>query len=329
MKFGAWIPSFSRHKMNYTEAEGMREYARKAEDLGFDGVWVIDHLLHAAGLYGVSWLEPMSLLSHVAAVTKRIRIGTSILVLPLRNPVLLAKEIATLDFLSGGRYVFGIGPGWYDREFEVTGTDISERGARTDEILDAVNILLTQENASFEGRFYQFKDVRIDPLPPRLPEVWVAGGSRIPTDLSPDKTTIAKSVLRRIAKADTFVVRNTGYKDWVKRDLAAARDYVASVGRDPRTLQLAHVQFTHMVESNDRDQCLEIQRPHFEFAMGTHRSWDHLQDCYLTGTIDDMCATLQDLKDFGLQYIIIHPTSTEPDQIDLMAKHFFPLFKDD
>ena len=115
----------------------------------------------------------------------------------------------------------------------------------------------------------------------------------------------------------------------MKRDLAAARDYVASVGRDPRTLQLAHVQFTHMVESNDRDQCLEIQRPHFEFAMGTHRSWDHLQDCYLTGTIDDMCATLQDLKDFGLQYIIIHPTSTEPDQIDLMAKHFFPLFKDD
>ena len=328
MKFGAWIPSFSRHKMDYSEAEGIREYARKAEDLGFDGVWVIDHLLYAPGLYGISWLEPMSVLSHVAAVTKRIRIGTAILVLPLRNPVLLAKEIATMDFLSGGRFVFGIGPGWYEREFEVTGTHISERGARTDEILDAVRILLTHESASYEGKHYRFKDVRIDPLPPKMPEVWVAGGSRVRTDLSPDKTTIAKSVLRRIAKADVFVVRNTGYKDWVKRDLAAAQAHVASVGRDPKTLQLAHVQFTHIVESGDRGKCLEIQRPHFEFAMGTHRDWDHLQACYLTGTIEDMCETIADLKGGGLQHLIIHPTSTEPEQIDLIAKHFFPLFKD-
>ncbi|MFQ5692218.1 MAG: LLM class flavin-dependent oxidoreductase, partial [Nitrospinota bacterium] len=303
MKFGAWIPSFSRHRMDYAEAEGIRDYARKAEALGFDGVWVIDHLLYAPGLYGVSWLEPLSVLSHVAAVTKRVRIGTAILVLPLRNPVLLAKEIATLDFLSGGRYVFGIGPGWYDREFEVTGTHISERGARTDEILDAVRVLLTQESASFEGKYYRFRDVRIDPLPPRMPEVWVSGGSRIQTDLSPDQTTIAKSVLRRIAKCDAFVVRNTGYQEWVKRDLAAARAYVASVGRDPESLLLAHVQFTHIVETTDRNKALDIQRPYFEFAMGIHRSWDHLQACYLTGTIDDMCEKIEALRKVGLQYL--------------------------
>lgn len=328
MKFGAWIPSFSRHKMDYSEAEGIREYARKAEALGFDGVWVIDHLLYAPGLYGVSWLEPLSVLSHVAAVTKRIRIGTSILVLPLRNPVLLAKTIATMDFLSGGRYVFGIGSGWYEREFEVMGTHISERGARTDEILDAVRVLLTKEKASFEGKYYRFEDVQIDPLPPKMPEVWVSGGSRIETDLSPDKTTIAPSVLRRIAKCDAFVVRNTGYQDWVKRDLADARAYVASVGRDPMSLTLAHVQFTHIVETTDRAKALEIQRPHFEFAMGAHRDWDHLQACYLTGTIDDMCEQIEALRNAGLEYLIVHPTSTEPDQIDLIAKHFFPLFQD-
>ncbi len=328
MKFGAWIPSFSRHKMDYSEAEGIREYARKAEALGFDGVWVIDHLLYAPGLYGVSWLEPLSVLSHVAAVTKRIRIGTSILVLPLRNPVLLAKTIATMDFLSGGRYVFGIGPGWYEREFEVMGTHISERGARTDEILDAVRVLLTKEKASFEGKYYRFEDVQIDPLPPKMPEVWVSGGSRIETDLSPDKPTIAPSVLRRIAKCDAFVVRNTGYQDWVKRDLVDARAYVASVGRDPMSLTLAHVQFTHIVETTDRAKALEIQRPHFEFAMGAHRDWDHLQACYLTGTIDDMCEQIEDLRNAGLEYLIVHPTSTEPDQIDLIAKHFFPLFQD-
>ncbi|MFQ5914174.1 MAG: LLM class flavin-dependent oxidoreductase [Nitrospinota bacterium] len=328
MKFGAWIPSFSRHKMDYSEAEGIRDYARKAEALEFDGVWVIDHLLHAPGLYGVSWLEPLSVLSHVAAVTNRIRIGTSILVLPLRNPVLLAKTIATMDFLAGGRYVFGIGPGWYEREFEVTGTHISERGARTDEVLDAVRLLLTQENASFEGKYYRFEDVTIDPLPPKMPEVWVAGGSRIRTDLSPDKTTIAQSVLRRVARCDAFVVRNTGYQEWVVRDMQAARECVASVGRDPEGLLLAHVQFTHIVETADRKKALEIQRPHFEFAMGAHRDWNHLQACYLTGTIDDMCEKIEALRKVGLQYLIIHPTSTEPDQIDFIAKHLFPPFKD-
>ena len=125
---------------------------------------------------------------------------------------------------------------------------------------------------------------------------------------------------RGVLKDDKEAVR------WYR--LAAAQAHVASVGRDPKTLQLAHVQFTHIVESGDRGKCLEIQRPHFEFAMGTHRDWDHLQACYLTGTIEDMCETIADLKGVGLQHLIIHPTSTEPEQIDLIAKHFFPLFKD-
>ena len=155
------------------------DFSRKANEYGID-LWVIDHLLHAPGLYGMPWLEPMMVLTHAAAVAPDVMLGTGILVLPLRNPVLLAKEIATLDFLSGGRFLFGVGPGWYRAEFSSTGTNVKERGARTDEILEAVRLLLTQDDVTYEGRHYQFQNVTIEPRPPKMPEVWVAGGRACP-----------------------------------------------------------------------------------------------------------------------------------------------------
>ena len=142
-----------------------------------------------AGTYGGSWLDPLICLSHAAACTEKIKLGTHILVVPLRHPVLLAKEIATLDYISAGRFFLGVGPGWSEPEFDAMGIPLKERGQRTDEILDALKLLLTQKNVTFNGRFYQFKNVTIDPMPPRYPEVWVAGGSRIPDALSPTNPT--------------------------------------------------------------------------------------------------------------------------------------------
>src|SRR5207253_9271566 len=112
----------------------------KCEQYDLD-VWVIDHLLAAPGLYGVAWLDPLSVLAYAAALTQKVRLATGILVLPVRHPVVLAKEISTLCHISGGRFVFGIGPGWYSREFEVTGSLIVERGGRKDGVLEAVTRL--------------------------------------------------------------------------------------------------------------------------------------------------------------------------------------------
>ena len=99
----------------------------KCEEHGID-VWVVDHLLSAPGLYGNAWLEPLSALAYAAALTTPRQAGHGILVLPVRHPVMLAKEISTLCHLSQGRYLFGVGPGWYAREYEVTGSRIEERG---------------------------------------------------------------------------------------------------------------------------------------------------------------------------------------------------------
>src|SRR5437879_13792414 len=143
----------------------IRESIVKCEKYGID-VWVIDHLLSAPGLYGNAWLEPLSTLAYAAAVTSKVKLATGILVLPVRHPVVLAKEISTLCHLSNNRFVFGVGPGWYAREFEVTGSRIQERGKRTDEIIEAVTRLLTKPNASYRGKCYSFDGVAIHPRPP-------------------------------------------------------------------------------------------------------------------------------------------------------------------
>src|SRR5207237_10609135 len=128
---------------------------------GFD-VWVIDHLLSAPGLYGNAWQEPLNMLAYSAALTDKVKIATGILVLPVRHPVVLAKEISTLCHMSNNRFVWGVGPGWYAREYEVTGSRIEERGKRTDEIIEAVTLLLTRPNVSYRGRYHASNDVTID-----------------------------------------------------------------------------------------------------------------------------------------------------------------------
>src|SRR5262249_22629041 len=153
------------------------------------------------------WLEPLSVLSYAAAITSRGKLATGILVLPVRQPGGLAKEVSTLCHLSDNRYVFGVGPRWYAREDQVTGSPGEERGRRTDEIIEAVTLLLTKPSASYRGRYYQFSDVTIDPRPARIPEMWVSGGSRLPDPGEHDVPVIAKTVMDRIVKAGRWLSR--------------------------------------------------------------------------------------------------------------------------
>jgi alkanesulfonate monooxygenase SsuD/methylene tetrahydromethanopterin reductase-like flavin-dependent oxidoreductase (luciferase family) len=324
MQIGIWLPSYTYPDLTYDRVRGsVRDYSMRCNELGYD-IWVIDHLLHAPGLYGMAWLEPLQVLTYATAVAPDVTIGTGILVLPLRHPVMLAKEIATLDFLSGGRYRFGIGPGWYPGEFAATGTTVKQRGPRTDEILSAVRRLLSEENVTFEGRFYSFEDVTIEPRPPRFPEVWVSGGSRIPDPEYSDVSVLADSVLNRILEADTWLSRCSGNQEFVKRDWELIQAALAERGRAPDSLRFAHCNFTYLVETSDREAALEAQRRPFLEVMGTHRSFEHLQESYLLGSLDDIIERLVDLKDAGVEYLVLGPTSDEHEQLDLIEKHLVP-----
>ena len=125
MRFGVYLPTFAGRDLGFDQAARVKEFARKAEDLGFDALWVAEHFLEAPGLYGTVWMSPLLCLAHAASVTTRIRLATGLLILPYYHPVTLAREIQTLWHLSGGRFVLGVGPGWDQHEFETLGMKLA------------------------------------------------------------------------------------------------------------------------------------------------------------------------------------------------------------
>src|SRR5262245_9770799 len=112
LRFGVYLPTYTYADTPPPSAAVLQDYARRAEALGFDSIWVFDHLLEAPPSYRAAFLEPATSLMLAALVTQRVTIGTGILVLPLRDPVLTAKTFANIDVLSGGRLIFGVGVGW-------------------------------------------------------------------------------------------------------------------------------------------------------------------------------------------------------------------------
>ena len=175
--------------------ERMLGLAAAAERLGFDSVWVSDHVAAPAAFdssnglrgstyepqTGAGFFEALTTLAVVAGTTHRVRVGTSVLVLPLRNPLLLARELATLDALSGGRVELGVGAGWLAEEFAAMGADFAVRGEVLDEYLEILDLAWTRERGSFDGRHYRFGELLFGPAPvqPGGPPVTVGGhGSR-------------------------------------------------------------------------------------------------------------------------------------------------------
>src|SRR5438132_1589047 len=317
LKFGAWIPTYAwaDRSGGPRNVRNIHESIEKCEKHGID-VWVIDHLLSAPGLYGNAWLEPLSTLAYAAAVTSKVKLATGILVLPVRHPVVLAKEISTLCHLSNNRYVFGVGPGWYAREFEVTGSRIEERGQRTDEIIEAVTLLLTKPNVTYSGRYYSFKDVTIDPRPAKMPQIWVSGGSRIPDPNEHDVPVIAKTVMDRIVKAGNWLSRCSGKQEWVKRDWLQLQDHARRLGKDPRALTFGHCNFIHLVEEKNHDkavaksnatflQAMKINkvRPHrrFETIVGSGLIIDRAGEGLTNDHVVDGAASLSATLDSGVK----------------------------
>ncbi|HKP19632.1 MAG TPA: TIGR03619 family F420-dependent LLM class oxidoreductase, partial [Gaiellaceae bacterium] len=152
-----------------------REVAARAEELGYDSIWAGDHISYRNPI-----LDIVVALSTFAAVTERITLGAGIVLLPLRHPSVVAKEFASLDYVSGGRVILGVGVGGEGaKDFEAVGVPVRERGARTDEALRALRALFGEQQASFGGRFFSFDGISIEPRPaqPGGPPLWVGGRS--------------------------------------------------------------------------------------------------------------------------------------------------------
>jgi probable F420-dependent oxidoreductase len=322
MKFGIFLPSFLTPD-SHPGGSDVRDFARAAEDLGFDSVWITDHIVTARRFYRVSWLDSLMTLAHVAAVTERVRLGTSILILPVRPPAVLAKEIATLHWLSGNRYVYGIGTGWYGPEFEACGVHKSERGARTDEVLAATLDLFAGPDVHFHGAHYDLDGVTVEPHLEHPPPVWVAGGSQLVHETSPEFGGMHPNVLRRIASADGWIARPTCPPGLIARDFAAIR---AARAEDAAPITVAHENFTWIEESGDRDAVTAVQQQRFGTIVSDERPWEYVEQVYMPGTVAEIQAKVQARIDVGVEYMMLHTLTADIEQVELIAKHIVEPF---
>jgi probable F420-dependent oxidoreductase len=189
MKFGVRYANLGR----YVDGRAAVELAQAAEAAGFDSIWTVEHVVvphgyrsrypyspsgrMGSGLEDFPIPDPLMWLAYIASGTRAIKLGTAILILPQRNPVITAKAVATLDHMAGGgRVLLGIGVGWLAEEFATLGVPFEDRGARTDEYIAAMRALWSQECASYQGRFASFDQVYCRPRPPHRRIPIIVGG---------------------------------------------------------------------------------------------------------------------------------------------------------
>jgi len=302
----------------------MGAYLRRAEDLGFECAVSIDHLLLTPPAYACTWLEPVALLSALAGVTRTIKLGTMVLVLPLRNPASFAKEWATLDLLSGGRTILGVGVGWHEEEFALMGVPHKERGRRMDEMLEAVTALWAGDNVTYQGKHYQFKNLTIDPKPVQKPHppIWIGGGTQPFEKVYGQTVSNIDPVLRRIAKyARTWVPHSSATADMVKGDWDRIQRFMAELGRKPEEMTKVYSNFVYVLKKGERP---EVAVPYFSAYSGM--DLPYWQEYYLLGEAEDVAEKIRakTANLGGCEHVVLNPLDWGPEQLELLAGEVLP-----
>lgn len=213
--------------------EGIKDYAQAAEDLGFRHILAYDHVIGADTASRPGWKppyshldsfhEPFVLFGYLAGLTRKVEFVTGIIILPQRQTVLVAKQAAALDVLSGGRLRFGIGIGWNPVEYEALGENFHNRGRRSEEQIDLLRKLWTQELVTFDGRWHKVTDAGINPLPVQRPiPLWFGGGDN--------------RALRRLARLGDGWFPLMAPDNKLSATIERIRNDAREAGRDPDTI---------------------------------------------------------------------------------------------
>ncbi len=282
MEWGVHLPQLGRE----TGRDTMMNFVQAIEAAGADSCWVSDHVCWPAEFESkypytddgsfpapndMAWLEPISTLTFVAACTEKIRLGTTVLILPYRAPVVTAKQLASLDVLSNGRLILGAGIGWMKEEADVLGMPFDQRGARSNEQLEVFHTLFYDETPQYQGQFYQFDKVKFEPKPIQQPvPLWIGGAT--------------PAAFKRVAKYGTGFHAAFQPIPVIKDEIAEVRACCEAIGRDP-----AELTFSTRVY-------LDPAR-----AMEDAKS--------IAGDRDSMLSRIDELAAAGLTHIVIDPVA--------------------
>jgi probable F420-dependent oxidoreductase len=296
MRIGVTVPNIHE---TLAKSGTIEAVARRADELGFDSIWCNDHLAipkagdragaepaYAAG-YGEQRrqhvYEPLITLAYLAAVTSRVLLGTSVYLLPLRNPLVAAKQVASLDQLSRGRLVLGVGVGWLEGEFAALGVPFRERGSRTDEAIAMLKALCGQEGAEFHGRYHGFTGVEFFPKPVQRPHppLWIGGRS--------------DAAIRRAARAGDGWHPSHLTTDELNRGIAELHRECERAGRSPDEVTVATRRKLLLTEPPPRPERGRV----------------------LTGSAGAIVATMAELEQVGVAHLVVElPGSSEVELLE-------------
>ncbi len=291
------------------DVDGLLAYAERAEELGFESLWVWDHiLLGVEPAFPI--LESLTLLAAIAARTQKIKLGTGVLVMPMRNPVILAKVLTTLDRISNGRLILGTATGWYAREFDAAGVPFKQRGAIFERNLNLLLKLWTEPSVTEVADNLNFRNATLLPKPVQSPRPQVLIGG------------YADVVLRRVARmADgwlTYFYTPENFKNsWNK-----IRAYASEYGRDPEQLRATNELAIYV--GPPAKEAHEIMNEWLTTEWDISRGSDSTLDHAIRGTPEECAAQLQPHVDSGVERIVLIPYHYEPEQVELIANEVIP-----
>ncbi len=276
--------------------------AEKCEEIGLHSLWVLDRLVYDN-------LEPLTVLAAAAAVTSKIRLGTSVLLAALRHPTLLAKTVATLDFLSSGRVTLGIGFGSRENDFTAVDIPYEHRGSRAVELIGLIKRLWTEEAVTHKGKFYQLENVTVGPRPIQAPHppIWTGGS--------------AETALKRAGRmADGYICGSSAIQEfpalWEK-----ISGFASAAGRDPS--KMARAGLTFMAIDEDKAKAVAVCEAYLQRYYGKVRM--DVEKHLVVGAPEACAERIRSFFAKGLDTLIVGAVRADLKQIDLFGEKVMPL----
>ena len=281
----------------------IRRFLERAEALGFESAWVVEQVLGT-----LPCLEPVELLSWAAALTSRIRLGTAVLLTPLRSPVHLAKSLATLDQLSGGRLDVGIGLGGNPKIYAAFGISAARRVARFNEGLRLMQALWTEPRVTFAGEFWQLENAALEPKPLQRPHppLWVGAHH-------PD------AFRRSVAWAKGFMGAGSATTATFAKEVALLRKLLMEASRDPGSIEIGKRVYVGVDRDRDR-----AGRRMAEYFGGFYGRAELAAEVSVWGSVDQVVAGLREVTAAGAELVMLNPVFDEVEQLEVLAAEVVP-----
>jgi len=285
------------------DARLIREFLARTEKLGYESVWVQEQIISDSPI-----LEPVTLLTYAAALTSKVRLGSAVLLTVVRNPVQLAKSVASLDQLSQGRLTVGVGIGGPHVPEKVFGISSERRSRQFVEGLQVMKALWTQPRASFSGEFWRFENIPMEPKPLQKPHPPLWFGAREPVALK-----------RAVRHGDGWIgAGSSSSADFVKQ-VGEIRRFLNDAKRDPATFAISKRVYLAVDDDHDR-----AQRRLREWFGLRYKNADMATRVSIWGSVADCVDKLRELVDAGAKHLLLNPVFDEMEHLELLAAEVLP-----